>query len=80
MRQQVNVTRGREEETEEQEEALLARARDSLYLTMDRIRDNKHHVSIMSILTIQETGSSLCVDIVMKVTNDARWSYEYVLT
>ena len=33
-----NVTRG-------QEEALLIRARDALYLTMDRTRDNKHHVN-----------------------------------
>ena len=40
-----NVTRGQEEQAEEQEEALLIRARDSLYLTMDRTRDNKHHVN-----------------------------------
>ena len=40
-----NVTRGQEEQAEEQEEALLIRARDALYLTMDRTRDNKHHVN-----------------------------------
>ena len=40
-----NMTRGQEEEVEEQEEALLTRARDALYLTMDRTRDKKHHVS-----------------------------------
>ena len=40
-----SMTRGQEEEVEEQEEALLTRARDALYLTMDRTRDNKHHVS-----------------------------------
>ena len=40
-----NVTRGQEEQADEQEEALLIRARDALYLTMDRTRDNKHHVN-----------------------------------
>ena len=40
-----NVTLGQEEQADEQEEALLIRARDALYLTMDRTRDNKHHVN-----------------------------------
>ena len=39
------MTRGQEDQADEQEEALLIRARDALYLTMDRTRDNKHHVS-----------------------------------
>ncbi len=42
-----NTQHGREEEAEEQEIALLSKARDSLYLTMDRTRGNKHHVSYM---------------------------------